>query len=69
MDYNYLKLIANMLILCVFITGFGCANYLWIAITGKSLIQHSIFLYIFGILGIIMMIVAIMGFINLKLVL
>lgn len=51
------------------ITGIGCSNYLWIAITGRSFIRHTILLSLFGIVGIIMIGLSIWGLVNIKTIL
>lgn len=69
MDYNFLRLSAYLLCILAFICGLGSANYLLIAITNRSFINHKILLYMIGILGIVFMIMSIIGFVNIKLIL
>ncbi len=69
MDYNFLRLSAYILCILALICGVGSANYLWIAITNRSLINHKMLFYIIGIIGIIFMIMSIIGLVNIKLIL
>jgi hypothetical protein len=69
MDYNFLRLLAYLLCIIAFLCGLGCANYLFIAITNRSFINHKILFYIIGILGIVFMLMSIIGFMNIKLIL
>jgi hypothetical protein len=69
MDYNFLRLSAYILCILAFICGLGCANYLWIVITNRSLINHKVLYYFIGILGIVFMIMAVIGLVNIKLIL
>jgi hypothetical protein len=69
MDHQFLKLCSYILFIFIFTCGIGCLNYLYIALTGKSFIYHKILLYIFGIIGIIIMIFSIWCVLNVNTIL
>lgn len=69
MDYNFIFIATYLICILSFVCGLGCMNYLWIVTTGRSFINHPISYYFFGIIGLIMVICSIIGFINIKLIL
>jgi hypothetical protein len=69
MDYNFIFITTYLLCILLFICGLGCMNYLWIVTTGRSLINHPVSYYFFGILGLVMVILSIIGIMNIKLIL